>query len=43
MVAWLVTELDDPQLRSIYETRQGAISDQQVKTFGVHPCWVVTL
>jgi hypothetical protein len=34
MVAWLVTELDDPQLRSIYETRQGAISDQQVKTFG---------
>jgi hypothetical protein len=34
MVAWLVTELDDSQLRSIYETRQGAISDQQVKTFG---------
>jgi len=34
MVAWLVTELDDPQLRSIYETRQGAIADQQVKTFG---------
>jgi hypothetical protein len=34
MVAWLVTELDDPQLRSIYETRQGAISDQLVKTFG---------
>ena len=34
MVAWLVTELDDPQLRSIYETRHGAIPDQQVKTFG---------
>jgi hypothetical protein len=34
VVAWLVTELDDPQLRSIYETRQGAISDQHVKTFG---------
>jgi SEC-C motif len=33
-VAWLVTELDDPQLRSIYENRRGAISDQQVKTFG---------
>jgi hypothetical protein len=33
-VAWLMTELDDPQLRSIYEKQQGAISDQQVNSFG---------
>jgi hypothetical protein len=33
-VAWLLTELDDAQLRSIYEKRQGAISDRHVTTFG---------
>jgi hypothetical protein len=33
-VAYLMTELDDAQLRSIYEKQQGAISDQRVKTFG---------
>jgi hypothetical protein len=32
-VAWLLTELDDAQLRSVYEKHHGAISDQQMKTF----------